>query len=510
MGEGILTEADLVKHFFIMWSELGRQPGPRDIQRFILPSLRSYEWAFGSWEGFLGSLGLAPTGLEEEPLPERGFMAAPPVPLAASRHGGLPAPLSLTYRGGLPAPLTPPRWENAPSDAQRGARRSRGRPLPIPSGVGWGVDEPGYGVAAFSRLRKRAGTALRSRRAVPALCASLLVCLCLTLPLAGPSSCGTAYLPGDDEAVAVAEPLQAPYVTAVSVGGSGGKPLAGLRESLFSGVNLPTAVPTEAPVAEVEPGGAGESVAVAGAEPVGVATPAEVAEPAGVATPAPPNEAEVASAVPDEVPKAATPGEALIPAERVTAEVEATEKNKLATNKQDFILAVTEGSVFSASLPEPSGEAGARRQVVTVAAELLGRAYVLEGTNPPYSFTCSIFVEYCMKQVGIYVPAPSKTQWAVLDAEKCGLDEAIKSLVPGDVVFFVGSPVLSNGQPNPAPGHVGIYIGDGKFIHAANHARGVVMDSLLQRSDFWGWGSIAPLLVEKMAEPTEPWAGDMD
>lgn len=486
MGENALTREDLIEHFLIMWTELGRQPGPGDILHNNL---------FSSWERFLDALGLAPTGWEEEPEPERGYMLSPPVPLAA------------WGRGGLPAPLSPPSQEDAPGVAPHGARSRRGRPLPMPSGAGWGVDDDrGYGVAAFSRLRERlvgarsrTRAAGRGRRTAPGMCAALLLCMCLALPLAGPSSCGRDHLPGDDGGVATAEPTQAPYVVAVGVGRGKASPLVGLQERLF-GDGLPVveevlAVGDEAPAEETPPAGVVATPAMG-------AVPAEAAVvPAEVATPAPPSEAAVATIAAKEVPKAVEPGEGLIPGEKVTAEVEATEKNKLPTNKQDFILAVTEGSVFSASFPEPSGEAGVRRQILNVAADLLGRAYALEGTNPPYSFTCSIFVEYCMNQVGLYVPAPSKTQWAVLGAEKCSLDEAIKSLVPGDVVFFVGSPVLSNGQANPPPGHVGIYAGEGKFIHAAGHARGVVMDSLLQRSDFWGWGSITPLILEKMAEP---------
>ena len=45
----------------------------------------------------------------------------------------------------------------------------------------------------------------------------------------------------------------------------------------------------------------------------------------------------------------------------------------------------------------------------------------------------------------------------------------------GDLVFFSG---INSTSKNAKISHVGIYIGSGKFIHAANSSRGVVTDEL--------------------------------
>jgi cell wall-associated NlpC family hydrolase len=95
-------------------------------------------------------------------------------------------------------------------------------------------------------------------------------------------------------------------------------------------------------------------------------------------------------------------------------------------------------------------------QVVAEAEQFLGVPYRWGGTSPQTGFDCSGFVQYVYGQLGMSLPRTSEEQATV------GM--AVPSLAeaePGDLVFFPGS----DGTPS-APGHVGIYIGNGLMIDA--------------------------------------------
>lgn len=86
------------------------------------------------------------------------------------------------------------------------------------------------------------------------------------------------------------------------------------------------------------------------------------------------------------------------------------------------------------------------------AAKYIGAPYVYGGRGPK-GFDCSGLALYVYKQHGVKLPPTSKTQ------AKAGEPVNKKELLPGDLVFFRTSAL-------GGVGHVGIYIGDGKFIHA--------------------------------------------
>lgn len=98
-----------------------------------------------------------------------------------------------------------------------------------------------------------------------------------------------------------------------------------------------------------------------------------------------------------------------------------------------------------------------RQAIVKYALGLLGKGYTYGG-NGPDAFDCSGFVNHVMSTNGIKVARTS--------TEICsnGYEVGITGLRPGDVVG--------------RSGHVGIYIGDGYFIHAAESATGVITDSI--------------------------------
>ena len=82
--------------------------------------------------------------------------------------------------------------------------------------------------------------------------------------------------------------------------------------------------------------------------------------------------------------------------------------------------------------------------------EFLGIPYVWGGTSKS-GFDCSGFVQYVYNQYDIHIDRTCTTQ-----VDDGTWIDSREDLLPGDLVFFLDF------------GHVGIYIGDGKFVHASN------------------------------------------
>ena len=105
-----------------------------------------------------------------------------------------------------------------------------------------------------------------------------------------------------------------------------------------------------------------------------------------------------------------------------------------------------------------------------VAAELglekVGCRYVSGGQGPS-KFDCSGLVYYVYKQLGYNLEPGARNQWSILGDTVKRAD-----LLPGDLLFF-----SDNGRASGIF-HVGIYIGDGEFVHAANSRKGVIVTDM--------------------------------
>ena len=102
--------------------------------------------------------------------------------------------------------------------------------------------------------------------------------------------------------------------------------------------------------------------------------------------------------------------------------------------------------------------------VVAYAKQFLGAKYV-SGGNGPSSFDCSGFTCYVYKHFGYSLNRTSGGQ------ASNGTKVEKSDLQPGDILVFLN-------DSKTQVGHVGIYIGNNTFIHAANPSRGVVTDSV--------------------------------
>jgi cell wall-associated NlpC family hydrolase len=94
------------------------------------------------------------------------------------------------------------------------------------------------------------------------------------------------------------------------------------------------------------------------------------------------------------------------------------------------------------------------------ARHLLGVRYEYGGTSPRTGFDCSGFVRFVWSHFGVHLPRVSYSQFDT------GRRVGRRGLRPGDLVFFAGA------------GHVGLYIGNGRFIHAPHTGTRVSISSL--------------------------------
>ena len=123
----------------------------------------------------------------------------------------------------------------------------------------------------------------------------------------------------------------------------------------------------------------------------------------------------------------------------------------------DYITITTEPTVSAAS------SLGA--EIVAYAEQYLGCPYAWGG-NGPSSFDCSGFVKYVYAHFGYTLNRTASTQL------NNGVAVSRDELQPGDLVFFK---YASTSKP---VSHVGIYVGDGVFIHASTEGEGVMYDQM--------------------------------
>ncbi|MDR2243988.1 MAG: C40 family peptidase [Burkholderiales bacterium] len=108
------------------------------------------------------------------------------------------------------------------------------------------------------------------------------------------------------------------------------------------------------------------------------------------------------------------------------------------------------------------------REVVFYALSLLDTGYRFGGKNPQAGFDCSGMVSYIYAQA-----AGVKVSGSAADIARQGTSVGHDRLRPGDLVFF--------NTLNRPFSHVGIYIGDNRFIHAPSTDGKVRIDDLGSR-----------------------------
>jgi cell wall-associated NlpC family hydrolase len=151
---------------------------------------------------------------------------------------------------------------------------------------------------------------------------------------------------------------------------------------------------------------------------------------------------------------------------RLRAEIAARAAAKKAAAEQAAQQQSTSAPTITPPPPVniPTGSPGAgHAAAASIALHYLGVPYVWGGASPS-GFDCSGLVMYVYAQLGISLPHYTVAQWNAA--------YPISSPAPGDLVFFNGL------------GHVGIYIGGGRFVNAPHTGSVVRIDSM---SSFGGY-----------------------
>ena len=99
----------------------------------------------------------------------------------------------------------------------------------------------------------------------------------------------------------------------------------------------------------------------------------------------------------------------------------------------------------------------------TLAAKMVGKPYKYGGSSPS-GFDCSGLVQYSFKHAGVSLPHNTVQQ------RSASRRITVAELRRGDLLFF--------NQEGKKYGHVAIYIGDGKFVHAPSSGKSVRSDAL--------------------------------
>lgn len=109
-----------------------------------------------------------------------------------------------------------------------------------------------------------------------------------------------------------------------------------------------------------------------------------------------------------------------------------------------------------------------RQSVVDYALQFVGKPYVYGGTDPNSGIDCSGFTRYVMSHAaGVYLSRTAAQQ----SQTSAGISES--EVRPGDLVFYGSGGYV---------GHVAIYIGNGKIVHASNERTGITVSGWKYRT----------------------------
>ena len=115
-----------------------------------------------------------------------------------------------------------------------------------------------------------------------------------------------------------------------------------------------------------------------------------------------------------------------------------------------------------------------RQEVASYALNFVGNPYKWGGTSLTKGADCSGFVQSIYKQFGYDLPRVSKDQ--AKSAGYCNVKPDLEHLLPGDLIFYTDNKGVVD--------HVGMYIGDGKIVHAASKKSGIKVSSYKTRTPY--------------------------
>lgn len=151
---------------------------------------------------------------------------------------------------------------------------------------------------------------------------------------------------------------------------------------------------------------------------------------------------------------------------KAKAKAEAAAKKKAeeerASRSEERTTLSASGSGSSASADVAAPASGSVGSVISFLKAQLGDAYVM-GASGPNAWDCSSLVQAAFKQAGVDLPRVSQ------DQSVAGTPVSLSNVQVGDILYWGGA---------GSAYHVGVYIGNGQYLDAANPGKGVVIQDL--------------------------------
>ncbi|WP_371577882.1 C40 family peptidase [Streptomyces sp. NBC_01314] len=144
---------------------------------------------------------------------------------------------------------------------------------------------------------------------------------------------------------------------------------------------------------------------------------------------------------------------------KAAAEAERKAEAERAARDSERTTLTTNSSTTTTTTAPATGSVGT---VIAFLKAQLGDAYVM-GATGPNAWDCSSLVQTAFKQVGVDLPRVSQ------DQSMQGTEVSLSNLQVGDILYW--------GAKGSAY-HVGVYVGDGQYLDAANPSKGVVIQDL--------------------------------
>lgn len=117
-----------------------------------------------------------------------------------------------------------------------------------------------------------------------------------------------------------------------------------------------------------------------------------------------------------------------------------------------------------------------RDSLIDMARDQIGTRYRWGASAPGKAFDCSGLVQWLLGNFDVDLPRTSREQSKVGRA----VPRDPSKLLPGDLLFFGKGRVVD---------HVGIYVGEGRYVHASNSRKGVIESKLPRTSSSWWKGA---------------------
>jgi len=129
-----------------------------------------------------------------------------------------------------------------------------------------------------------------------------------------------------------------------------------------------------------------------------------------------------------------------------------------------------------------------RDSLVQLAKRQVGLRYRLGAVKPGLAFDCSGLVKWLMAALNLELPRTAAQQ------AKSGVavPRDTAQLLPGDLLLFGRGRRVT---------HIGVYVGDGKYVHAANRRKGVIESDLTRVKPTWWRGARRVILEPAIADP---------